>query len=726
MPSRRNLNLTSRSGNSSSGHGVTINEDGWFSHELPAGTIYATASAAGYAPAFAGPLTGTNDITGLDLVLTQGHSAAIQFVDQKGNPVKGVEVQCWYDFPASGAPDFSGGDDGRVTFPNLGEKALRLRVSAAGYQPSMRILKLEANQTLVWQLEQSEPTTGVVLFEDTGAPVAGAELHLGRIAGPDSMSYGEPTERTLLATADASGRFTLDALRSDSRYYLLISGEGGIGIVTRPVHAGEQDLRFELPRAFTVRILATNIQSEHLDHSGRLRLTRGVTFNYDDHSYGSSQSLHAEAVDGSARFEVAVLWRTPTTFTVGEQTRQFEWNELVALEQPIQFDLATSNAASATAPAPQRLIEITFNTPRDHPAPKGALLVEYIKDHGTHRAIERHTVTIDSGRAEFSVPVPTQLDLKPSGTIGYWFNLSNLKVEPDASPLRIELEAVPAGAIHGQIFGADGKPAQGLMISVFEAKKSPLIKGSLNIDIKNFSSGDDTSSRFMAAPLPFDGEYVICAHRGTTYVLSEPLRVSAQKPFHNITLAVPEGQEVSGRVLRPDGTPLTGVKVEFHFSPSAGHGFGGRTAWTDTAGRFRFEQVNPDVAGAYHVTLKEMPGFQPERVEVTPGEPIEIRLKEGLTIEGVVLDAASDWPVPGAEVYAIGTDYAANPGWVNADGLTDENGSFKFTTLRPGSYQIGSRSGRVSRMPRVNAGSDETVSLGIQLYEWSKLSPRRP
>jgi hypothetical protein len=264
------------------------------------------------------------------------------------------------------------------------------------------------------------------------------------------------------------------------------------------------------------------------------------------------------------------------------------------------------------------------------------------------------------------------------------------------------------------------------MISVIPLEPRPPGTGSsLGVTVKNSTSSDDPVNRFLAGPLPFDGQYAICAYRGTTYTVSEPLPVHAAMPFHEIRLVLPQGIDLTGTVLRPDGTPQIRETVEFHFSPTAGHGFSGAKAVTDRAGSFSFAHVNPDVRGEYHLILPLRRDYQPVRHRVVPGEPVEIQLATGLILEGQVFDHQSRLPIPGAEVYALPSPHDAKARWttwLDAEGPTDAEGRFRFSNLAPGNYQVLTRSGRITHPIQPRTAGGEPVILSIEPYAWSRPS----
>jgi protocatechuate 3,4-dioxygenase beta subunit len=141
---------------------------------------------------------------------------------------------------------------------------------------------------------------------------------------------------------------------------------------------------------------------------------------------------------------------------------------------------------------------------------------------------------------------------------------------------------------------------------------------------------------------------------------------------------------LTGRVLGPDGRPVSGALVEAARN---------RTAETDEGGRFRFAGLAP---GATVSLSARSPGLQGSLAQVRVPQdaipaPVEIRLGPAAVLEGRVTDAAGR-PVAGAPVLVEGL--AADPGEeapstdpvsaASARTVTDDDGRYIFVSLKPG------------------------------------------
>ena len=149
----------------------------------------------------------------------------------------------------------------------------------------------------------------------------------------------------------------------------------------------------------------------------------------------------------------------------------------------------------------------------------------------------------------------------------------------------------------------------------------------------------------------------------------------------------------------------------------------------DENGNFAFENVNPDFQGRYFADVSVRPGYRPVRYEIEDvTRPVVIRLERAQRLTGVVLDDATGWPIPDAEVHA----YYSNNGEYESlqpEGKTNERGEFVFSNMaaRPYRFMVGGANlTKAHDSFTATGGQKEPVELRVNISKWSELKPRQP
>ena len=390
---------------------------------------------------------------------------------------------------------------------------------------------------------------------------------------------------------------------------------------------------------------------------------------------------------------------------------------------------------------PLRSVNIHLELPEGAPLPSGTICAEFIRyearpelDEGFMRCMHKVALPIDeNGTANLEVPTPNRLELKPQGLNGYWFstrfgknNSNDLEIESGDTPVEIILPVQPAGAIEGRIFDPQGNPAKGMLISIRPAERPASDFGNdLGIQIKNSSRVDDDSSRFFAGPLPLDRSYQIIASSNNCYSVSDPIQLTAKKPFKQLDFHVPQPVDLTGLVTGPQKKPIENVTIKFSVSANDyifGSGYERRT---DSNGQFVIPDVNPSLPrGSYYILdVAPASNYVPVSVECRSiKKPFRIRLKHGRTITGTVVDQRTGKPLRGVSVYATmdtpnWTD--EKPLWIDADVLTDNQGRFRFTRLRSDRpYIVKVRGGQQSGYSQLPAHQTPDFHIKMTPSEW--------
>jgi hypothetical protein len=391
----------------------------------------------------------------------------------------------------------------------------------------------------------------------------------------------------------------------------------------------------------------------------------------------------------------------------------------------VTIDLSRPAPASQ---APTRRLVLRIATPDGSVLPPGTLTA-YAYRPGEQTPVTSREVAIEKGRATFDAPVPARVTYQLRSMVGYWLQDGDVEIEPGGGDKVIDLLAVPAGAIAGEVLDHDGKPATGdVTVTCRVVEAAP---GQPKEVYSKTDPRVDARGRFFISPLPLGGSYAVIAARGHNRKVSAAVRLDESKPSGRITVELARDAAVEGRVIGLDGRPLAGAPVTLELvHPTAGTSWAPPTP-TDVAGRFRFDDLSSEFDG-YRAIVNAAGGYQPNEVPLKPGgPPVEIRPERGHVIEGRVLDAKTGWPIPGVRVYA------ERPTWIDgrrnsfeAEEKADEQGRFRISSLPEGSWKLNDRDGLEWEQPHkthvFGVDGPEPVEIRATLPSWSRLKPAPP
>ncbi len=661
-----------------------------FSAEVPAGTTWLAVDPDDYAPVIVGPfeLRPGQTVDGIKIVLENGFPAKVAVNDERGAPVPGARVSATLIMGDSSSVMADNGwiadAKGVATIPHAVAKPYHLSANAPGFQPLDLVkMTLSPEETRMLKLTHARPTRGVAV-DAQGRPVAGAEvrLFLQRREG-STGSFGD--KGPLLTTTDEHGRFVLDSLRDRASYVLFVDSKTGGRGISPTLQAGQDGIRVTVAPKFTIRgtIKPKPDEKGKVSFPAAVHLAQSIPTEVQGfQSHGTGRLVQ---VDAQGHFTITDLLPCETRIEVGD--RVFP----VKLDRPetsVTIDLSRPASAPQT---PTRRVVLRVATPDGATPPSGSISVSASGAAGGPPLVNDE-VPLRDGRAIFDAPVPGRVSYQSRSLVGYWFKDGDAEVGPGEGETLIEIPAVPAGAIAGQVLGADGRPlAIGVDLSCRTVESAPGLQG--EVFIKN-NIRVDAQGRFFVSPLPLGGAYAVSATRGHNRQVSPPIRLDGSRPTERITLRLARDAVAAGSVVGPDGRPLAGVPVGLELvHPTAGGSWGPPTP-TDEDGRFRFDDLNPELDG-YRAIIDAAKGYQPAEARLRPGgPPVAIRLERGHVIEGRVLDARTGRPIPGVAMVA------RRPEWIEgrrnvfeAEAKTDEQGRFRFSNLPEGSWQLNDRYG---------------------------------
>ncbi|HVX59978.1 MAG TPA: M56 family metallopeptidase, partial [Pirellulales bacterium] len=176
LPEKANLHASVlRPGYSGTDY-LPLDAGGRFAKEFGAERVYLHLRAPGFATTFAGPFDAVDgDVRGVEVILEQGFSTRIRFVNDVGEGAPGVVLkQIQYRLPNRGRNGWTGyhhpqpderlksDADGYVTLNGCSDWPVTIDVRGVGYQFERSEHRLQPDATLVWKLKRARPTNGRV------------------------------------------------------------------------------------------------------------------------------------------------------------------------------------------------------------------------------------------------------------------------------------------------------------------------------------------------------------------------------------------------------------------------------------------------------------------------------------------------------------------------------------------------------------------------------------
>ncbi|MHC4820720.1 MAG: carboxypeptidase regulatory-like domain-containing protein, partial [Planctomycetota bacterium] len=251
----------------------------------------------------------------------------------------------------------------------------------------------------------------------------------------------------------------------------------------------------------------------------------------------------------------------------------------------------------------------------------------------------------------------------------------------------------------------EGTPYSGLLVTM---KPGATISGTVSRsdagDLRNVSllvvSGDYTGpnrqnlawarNNAVTHPVDDDGTFsiegqragvwtVLCVADGCAETVGPKITVTAGKDSDGVTIELKPEREFVGRVVLPDGTPVASATITYlvqtqntgMMSPN----MNSVAAVTDADGKFALHHMGDAV---YQVTARKAGFVNATRNVKKEDTEVELTMKAGLAIAGVVTDEATGQPASGIPVYANSTTPQAGVVYQSLQSVTAKDGSFRI------------------------------------------------
>lgn len=278
---------------------------------------------------------------------------------------------------------------------------------------------------------------------------------------------------------------------------------------------------------------------------------------------------------------------------------------------------------------------------------------------------------------------------------GFTWPVVNFTASGDTASVKVEIK--PGGAIKGRVLDEQGKPISGARVGAETSGYFRLLNATTDAD-----------GRFTLLGLDPDARVSVSASADGYDWLSDTSVIfpAGQREAEiDLTLRKPKVRVVSGRVTKPDGSPVEGAKIGYGFSKSYVHY---ASTKTDKDGNYEIKDANirKDLLVA---TCK---GLAPvaKVVEADIDAKIDFQMKPGHALEGVVEDD-DGVPIRGAGITALidVTSQDCLEGMYSiADTTSGKDGKFKLDSLPEGEVYASVYCGDYDRIENVRLKVDRT------------------
>lgn len=648
-------------------------DDGRYTLTVAEGQLLVAASEPSYAPQSRYVEVGSAGAKADFQLVPGGVIEGVVRDEHTREPIAGASVLAQRDAPAMllgerAIHDVKTGDDGRFRITGLRPGAYELAAQAperSSRAPTVVGLGVAEQISDVEILVGSAPVVRGIVVDESGAPVAGAEVNA--FGGPGSDAN---------ATSDAKGSFVLEGL-APGRYMVMARSDAFVPDGTTAIELAAKDVD------------GVKVKVKHgLRIKGHVepRQICEVQLELDEMSMrgGDLPILLAPVTTGpDGEFDLGPTHAS--TYDVNARCPSGDQGSLKVTAKPAMADVVVAVKPGAS---------IAGKVVDGAGKPVEAVTVMASATGGTERTV------IINGRVTSGVQALTNaagaFELRGLAAGSYRLGvLDRGRPLPMKSESKVTLSATehetgvvlavdrPDGVIRGVVTGADGKPIADAWVSLHQDIRDLMGDapreegGSRMIRVEMRDDGGDTggmppaltdaSGRFEIRDLPRVPWTVVAEAEGGT-LRGRATRVT---PDADITIQALGLSELRGKVIAPADMPASfEVALE---GPTRE-----RRSFAAADGAFAFARVDP---GDYTVTVTSSAGNGTATVKVTPGQPatVEITLAANAVLVGKLVDPAGKG-VGGAPLAVI-ADPGSGPLRVEMEGpapTSNPDGTFRI------------------------------------------------
>jgi protocatechuate 3,4-dioxygenase beta subunit len=426
------------------------------------------------------------------------------------------------------------------------------------------------------------------------------------------------------------------------------------------------------------------------DPRGALRL-EGVVFDADDKPVGGAT--------------VALSSNPPRTATT-EADGTFAFDALVGRPYTLTARAAVGVAGPVTArltdksePVVLRLRQagrVTITLVGTDGKPVGAATVEL-------RGVDVQTQAATAGQAVFAQVVPGPYDV-----VGWAPGMAHAygEVLVGSGDARAKLILAGGAAVAGKVVDEAGAPVAAARVLYQGASD-----GRIEADPRRDAALTDSAGVFRFEALPAGSFRFIASHAEQATGTSALITLDGRGERAGVTITLPKGATVRGRVADGNQQPVAGARVRIGAVGRGAPSEPPRQAYSDARGQFEIKGLPRRELAA--VALHDSGASPTARLDTSRGDVADLALTIDVTgtIAGVVVDSAGQ-PLEGIQVQASPNfrrgrgpggpgDPGGLPGGPGGPGgrgafalrgmpqeLTDGAGRFTLTGLPPGSYLV--------------------------------------
>ncbi|QDU83423.1 Nickel uptake substrate-specific transmembrane region [Planctomycetes bacterium Pla163] len=700
----------------------------------------------------------------LEAVLGRGALVRGRVVDEAGAGIGGAQVQARYRGALSNAvgtlAQATTRADGSFELRNVAAGVVDLIASAERRLETRERFDFEfvdgaVHDGVVVVLTRGASISGRVEFPD-GSPAAGASVvagaDLSRLGGGGMTGADIERTRGSNATTDADGRFTLEGL-SDSVFALTARADTS---TPAPVDDTDAAPERDAPRGDVWRARAKNVEpgpEPVVLVLERLEALRGRVVAADDGEPLADFSVRATLAGSGAMFGIGAERREKSfesaddgyfalfdlepgawEIEVGAEGRstsarreidvpQAEGADVPVFELALAAGVAGIVVDPAGTPVAGAGVSVRLDLARRIEAMQSGGVAEVFTDVDGRFLLEQlspGSLNLVADLDGYAASAPTPVDA-----------VAGVTTQDVVIALR------RGGTLTGQVFGEDGQPSKGRMVSVQDMPDYAFQRIVTTDDDGAFEleSLEPGKWQVIATPNYMDDDSSLDDDDGGAAELFAQLKMATvdivEDETVHVVLGAPPANPVDlrGRVLYA-GEPVEGAMISALSEAGDGDTLSRlKMIVTDADGAF---EVRLDEAGPLHLTVQSgMEGGGQNSIEFVENVPVgatehDVVLElPGASIAGRVTSAAGE-PLSGVRVTVTpdGATLLGNSlGGNHVETLTDADGRYEARYLRPDSYSVAAGGAAFAGMLGGGSVHGRATRAGVHVSDGERFGP---